>query len=275
MGKFSVSWQDLKSDPYYQDDWVRLYHGDALAVLADLPAASVDAVITDPPYSSGGMVRGDRMRGTLEKYADPSVRDRRVEFSGDNRDQRAYAYWCALWLGECLRVTRVGGILIQFTDWRQLPSTTDAIQAGGWIWRGIIPWAKPFGTFRLTAGRFASQCEYIVWGSNGDLRVTSGPGSALPGFYQAAAPRERDHVTQKPVDVMRELVKAIPAGGTVLDPFAGAGTTGVAATLEGRRFIGVEIAERYTAIAERRVRFARGHAVPRGDQDALDFGVPA
>lgn len=94
--------------PYWQHDRATLYAGDALAVLASLPEASVDAVITDPPYSSGGMVRGDRMAGTHYKYlsSDSAARDALAEFSGDNRDQRSYGYWCALWLAECLRVTR-------------------------------------------------------------------------------------------------------------------------------------------------------------------------
>ena len=52
------------------------------------------------------------------------------DFTGDDRDQRAYGYWCALWLAECLRVTKPGGACLMFTDWRQLPATRDAIQAG-------------------------------------------------------------------------------------------------------------------------------------------------
>lgn len=50
----------LNASPYYSDDRATLYGGDALAVLAALPSGSVDAVVCDPPYSSGGMVRGDR-----------------------------------------------------------------------------------------------------------------------------------------------------------------------------------------------------------------------
>ena len=46
--------------PFYQDDWVSLYHGDALAILAGLPDASVDGIITDPPYSSGGATQTAR-----------------------------------------------------------------------------------------------------------------------------------------------------------------------------------------------------------------------
>jgi site-specific DNA-methyltransferase (adenine-specific) len=256
---------------HYQDDRVTLHRGDALAVLANLPTGSVDAVVSDPPYSSGGMVRGDRQGGTVSKYvtSQNTRRDELVEFSGDNRDQRAYAYWSALWMGEALRATKQGGIIIAFTDWRQLPATTDAIQSGGWVWRGIVPWVKP--NFRPQSGRFGAQCEYVVWGSAGPME-TDYTLPSLKGFFQGNSPRDREHITQKPVDVMRELVKIAPEGGVVLDPFMGSGTTGVAAMLERRRFVGVEMVEHYREVAERRIREAQGLVVDKGDQAALDFG---
>lgn len=238
-----------------------LHRGDALAVLRDLPDASVDALVTDPPYSSGGFTRGDRMGDTVSKYVQSDSGNRSLgDFAGDNRDQRAYGYWCALWLGEALRVVKSGGTCVLFTDWRQLPATTDALQAGGWIWRGLVPWAKT--SYRPQAGRFAAQCEYVVWGSAGPMPVDYSE-TCLPGFFQAKAPREREHITQKPLDVMRSLVKIAPAGGTVLDPFMGSGTTGVAAVLEGREFVGVEITEHHFGTAEARIRSTeRGYRAP-------------
>lgn len=100
-----------------------LRHGECLDVLRSLPDASVDAVITDPPYSSGGQFRGDRMADTTTKYVQSGTDIQRANFSGDNRDQRAFSYWCALWLSECLRVAKDGAPIVLFTDWRQLPTT--------------------------------------------------------------------------------------------------------------------------------------------------------
>lgn len=256
--------------PYYQDDTVTLYGGDALAALAAMPDASVDALVTDPPYSSGGFTRGDRTEGTKSKYlqSDSGNRDRLVDFAGDNRDQRGYQFWCTLWLSETLRILKPGGVACLFTDWRQLPVTTDVLQAGGYVWRGVVPWHKPAS--RPQAGRFTASCEYVVWGSRGGMGMDY-TAPVLPGFFQANSPRERDHITQKPVDVMRQIVRIAPEGGVVLDPFMGAGTTGVAAALEGRRFVGVELVEHYQQVSERRIREAQGHAVPLGDQGALDL----
>ena len=259
---------------YYQDESVTLFGGDSLAVLHDLPSGSVDAVICDPPYSSGGMVRGDRAQaGTHRKYSG-TITDagQLATFTGDSRDQRAYAYWCALWMSEALRATRPGGVILTFTDWRQLPATTDAVQSGGWVWRGIVPWVKR--SYRPQSGRLAAQCEYLVWGSAGSMPVDhTAPTHA--GFFMANTPREKEHVTQKPLDVMRELVKVTPEDGVILDPFMGSGTTGVAAMLEERKFIGVEMVEHYQQIAKRRICEARGQVIPRGDQGALDFGEGA
>lgn len=261
-------------NPYYSDDHVALYGGEALSVLTDLPSGSVDAVVTDPPYSSGGMMRSDRSGSTVSKYVTTqnTKRDELTDFSGDSRDQRAYAYWCALWLSEAMRITKPGGVCLMFTDWRQLPATTDAIQSGGWIWRGIVPWYKPAA--RPQAGRFAAQCEYVVWGSHGGM-TTDYHAPCFPGFYQASSPRDREHITQKPLDVMRDLVKIAPEGGTVLDPFMGSGTTGAAAVIEGRRFIGAEMVPHYQGVALDRITTALGLARPNEDQEVFDFGESA
>lgn len=264
------------SEPYYQDDLVTLYHGDCLGVLRDLPTGSVDAVVTDPPYSSGGMVRSDRMATTKRKYVgtdqvlNGTGGGALSDFAGDNRDQRAYAYWSALWLGECLRLTRPGGILIAFTDWRQLPSTVDAVQAGGWVWRGIVPWEKPGARPQL--GRFTAACEYAIWGSAGALPSDRGVGT-LPGIYREVAPRDRQHITQKPLQLMRDLLRIVPPGSTILDPFMGSGTTGVAAVQQHCRFIGIEQVQHFAAVAEQRIRTALGESVESDSQHAFDINA--
>lgn len=242
--------------------------GDALAWLQTLDTASVDAVITDPPYSSGGMMRADRATtSTRAKYADAGTQH--ADFSGDNRDQRAWGYWMTLWLGEALRVTKPGGVLAMFCDWRQMPTASDAIQSGGWVWRGLVPWIKPDS--RPQQGRFTQNAEFIAWSSNGPMAMG---GECLPGYYIARTPRVnegRRHLTQKPVDVLRSIVQIVPMGGLVIDPFTGSGTTGVACVLEGRRFAGCESVAIHHATAVERLAVARGEAVPSGDQFALSL----
>jgi site-specific DNA-methyltransferase (adenine-specific) len=230
-----------------------LYLGDCRDILPTLP--KVDAVITDPPYSSGGMVRGDRNRATSEKYQHGDTEKLMPEFGGDSRDQRGYLAWCGLWMEEARRVTPAGAAFIVFTDWRQLPVVTDAVQVGGWVWRGIAAWDK--GTAIPQPNSLLAQCEYIVWGTNGP-RVTDYKGGAyLPGCFRVNSPKEREHITEKPVALLEELVKIVPGGAAVLDPFMGSGTTGVACMNLGRSFIGIEREPKYFDIACRRIEDAQ------------------
>jgi site-specific DNA-methyltransferase (adenine-specific) len=230
----------------------RLHQGEALAVLRSLPDASVDAVITDPPYSSGGAMRGDRMQSTTLKYVKTGTKVERPDFDGDNRDQRSFGYWCALWLAECLRIAKPGSPICVFTDWRQLPVTTDSIQAGGWIWRGIVPWDKTEGV-RPQMGRFRAQAEYVVWGSAGPMGDGTDVG-VLPGVIRESVRQDdKHHITGKPTAVMQWLARIAPSRGVILDPFAGSGSTGVGAMLEGRRFIGIEQSAEYCDVARARL----------------------
>ena len=81
-------------------------------------------------------------------------------------------------------------------------------------------------------GRFRQQAEYIVWGSNGDMPI-SRPVPCLPGVFKYGNPQNRIHLTEKPLQLMRDVVKITEPGGHILDPFAGSGSTVLAAVLEG------------------------------------------
>lgn len=232
-----------------------LYLGDCLEILPTL--GLVDAVICDPPYSSGGMVRGDRMGSTRAKYQSSQVEVEHPEFTGDNRDQRGFHAWASLWLMYALDITKPGGVAVLFSDWRQLPTMTDALQSGGWVWRGIVPWDKV--NARPMPNRFRAQCEYAVWGTNGPRDFSMGEGAEYhPGILTEKPPAndDREHSTQKPAGIMATLCRIAPAGGVVLDPFMGSGTTGVAALGIGRRFIGIEKSQAIFDIACRRIEAA-------------------
>lgn len=238
------------------DGRVVLYRGDCLDVLRSLPDDSVDGVVTDPPYSSGGFTRDDKSKDPDKKYTQSQSQGRYPTFSGDSRDQRSYLAWCSLWIAECVRVMKPGGYFMAFSDWRQLPVMTDAVQAGGVFWRGIIAWDKGRGSRAPHKGYFRHQCEYVVWGTKGAAPKLAHDGP-FDGCIQAVVKRsDKFHVTGKPTALMCELVRPVPPDGVVLDPFAGSGTTGVAAAMSGRRFIGCEASADYVAIAAARIAHA-------------------
>lgn len=223
----------------------QLLQGDSLRLLRELPDASVGMVLTDPPFSSGGQFRGDRVIQTGSKYGAAALAD----FAGDNRDQRSFLLWSTLWLAECHRVAVPGSICAVFIDWRQLPTMTDALQAGGWVWRGVSAWHKP--NARPQLGRPWQDCEFICWGTAGPRVIVGETGPKLMSVCPPTT--HRVHQTEKPVTLLREWVKLCPAGDLVLDPFAGSGAVGLAALLEGRRFLGMEISQHFATLASERL----------------------
>jgi len=227
----------------------QLLQGDALKLLPTLEAASFDALITDPPYASGGVHAGARQRAPSEKYVNSNLH---AEFVGDERDQRSHLRWMVLWLSECSRLLKDGAPVCLFTDWRQLPLTTDALQAAGFTWRGIAVWDKTEGV-RPQLGRFRSQAEYIVWGSKGAMPL-SRRAPVLPGVIRSKVLKsDKLHMTGKPTDLMRQVVRICEEGGRILDPFAGSGTTLVAAQLEGYDWVGCELTQHYAEVSRERL----------------------
>ncbi|MEA9705856.1 site-specific DNA-methyltransferase [Xanthomonas campestris] len=228
----------------------QLLQGDALTILPTLEANSFDALITDPPYASGGLTAAARARPPSTKYCRDGGH---ADFVGDERDQRSHLKWMHLWLSECARVLKDGAPVLLFTDWRQLPLTTDALQIAGFTWRGITVWDKTEGV-RPQLGRFRNQAEYIVWGSKGNMPLDR-RAPVLPGVIRESVRKaDKHHLTGKPTELMRQLVRICESGGCLLDPFAGSGTTLVAAEMENYSWTGIELTEQYCAIASRRVK---------------------
>lgn len=223
-----------------------LYHGDCLAILPQLPGP-FDAVVTDPPYSSGGQSKGDRARSTGAKYLN-SNGGNYPDFLGDTKDQRSYLHWSALWMGLCAERLSEGGLMLVFADWRQLPVTTDAMQCAGITWRGVAVWDKT-GAARPYKGGFRSQAEFVVWGSKGPLRGDR----YSPGVFRVSPlASEKLHQVGKPVPLMDDLVGA--CGPSILDPFMGSATTGIAALKQGKTFTGIEASEHYFQVGVDRLR---------------------
>ncbi|PTW61421.1 site-specific DNA-methyltransferase (adenine-specific) [Breoghania corrubedonensis] len=224
----------------------QLHNVDAIPWLIDQSSDNFDALVTDPPYSSGGLHTGTRTADSPNgKYLnDPG---KYPEFTGENRDQFSYMQWSTLWMTHAHRVLRAGAPVMVFSDWRQLPVLTSALQAAGFTWRGIVAWDKTEGV-RPQKGRFRQQAEFVCWGSKGKWHSSDGP--VLPGVfrYSVAAGGPKLHTTGKPVPLMADLVKACPSG-SVLDPFAGSGSTGVAVIRSGRFFVGCEREEAYFNVA--------------------------
>jgi site-specific DNA-methyltransferase (adenine-specific) len=234
----------------------RILCGDcaAVAVLADDEA--VAAFVADPPYASGGLHAGARKQAVGDKYQQTSSKAAYCDWSGDQKDQRAWTFWCTAWLQAWRQRCGPGAYGMVFVDWRQLPAMTDAIQAANWEWRGINVWDKTEGARVAHQGMFRLQAEYVVWASAGHLEPWTEEGQGVvPGVYREAVDKEKVHLTQKPVGVLAWLIGiARKREGVIVDPFLGSGTTLVACEQLGRVGVGIEISPGYVAVALQRMK---------------------
>ncbi len=218
---------------------------DPQAGMASLADKSVDHVITDPPYEAEAHTLG-RRHGKPGGGAEEAP----LDFAPIGQEQRAQAAWfiASATMRWCLVFCQAEAL----TLWR------DALAAGGGLqYKRACVWIKPGAAPQFTGDRPGMGYETIVaCHAHGKSRWNGG---GLHGVFEFPPETgERVHMTQKPVALMEKLIRLFTdPGDLILDPFAGSGTTGVAAIRLGRRFIGWEKDPKYHAIAVKRLTAAR------------------
>lgn len=229
------------SAPYYSDDLVQLYHGDCREVVRDLPAESIDLVVTDPPYGmnydsgySGATVHLDGTRLCLRMYREL------LPLISRTMRPNSHLYW--------------------FTRWDVWPDAYDAIAPHIPVRNALICDKGHPGMGNLEV--YGYSYEMAVFASKGHRKLNGGRPNSV--FRMTPVPHgRRVHPTEKPIGLLTDwITRSSNTDETVLDPFAGSGTTLVAARNIGRRAIGVEIDERYCEAAAARL-----------SADVLDFGA--
>jgi site-specific DNA-methyltransferase (adenine-specific) len=276
-------------------DWA-LHAGDCLERLAALPGASVDLVFADPPYflSNGGFTCHAGRRAPVGKGAWDASRG----IEEDHRFTRA-------WIEACGRVLKPTGSLWVSGTQHVIFSAGFALQTLGWRLLNTVTWFKPNASPNLSCRYFTHSSEILVWAAprrpgrlqhvfdyprmkaeNGGKQMRDVWALPRPGdeeldadgqgrIWTLTSPRPDEkahgkHPTQKPVALLRRIIEATaPAGGLVLDPFSGSGTTGVAALRLGRRFLGIEQDPNWLGLARARLQAESDGAVPG---DAERFG---
>lgn len=209
---------------------MRLICGDCLDVLKTLPDGCVDAVVTDPPYgtnySSGSSPNCSWYDRPIKGDESTYCRDAVIEWA----ERRGLPWAC-------------------FGSWKVRPPRGT---------RAALVWDKgpAFGMGDLSLP-WKPSWELIFIGGKG-WRGERGEGVLRGDCVVSWESRGRVHPNQKPDWLLRAILKKLPPGGTVLDPFMGSGTTGVACVREGRGFIGVEQDADYFAVAQRRIAEAEG-----------------
>ena len=224
--------------PYYEDDAVTLYHADCREVLADFRAAGLDewpiaAVITDPPYT-------ERTHSKARTPEREGVAAFAPITDADLRDV----------LSACGALSE--GWVVATLDYRHAVEFDVNPPEGLRVLR-LGVWVKTNPTPQLTGDRPAQGWESIAYMHRADRRSKWNGGGAH-GNYVAPIPPPEGHPTAKPLPLVSQWVRWFTdPGDTVLDPFAGSGTTLRAAKDEGRRAIGVELDERYCEVIAKRL----------------------
>jgi DNA modification methylase len=235
--------------PYYADDLVTIYHGDALAVMDTLSTGSVDLILTDPPYSSGGSFEAQKNTKAQGLRSATVQSDDFEWFAADNMTTGGLVWLLRAVLIRARRVLHPNRAALVFTDWRMVPHVAPALESSGLRYRNMLVWDKRSPGLGIG---FKPAHEIILEYANGTTEY-----QALDGQNVLRIPRvhasDKDHNAQKPVPLLSELIRVCtPGGGLVVDPFMGSGSTLYAAKRSSRRAIGIEIEERYCEIAARR-----------------------
>lgn len=250
------------SEPYYSDDLATLYHGDCLEVLRMMPADSVDITVTSPPYNMG-LTPGGNGRGMYKHKTQKASRFSNDGYGAhdDAMGQADYDAWQREILAELWRVSR----LAVFYNHR--PRIEHGVLRDplgndfGIPLRQRIIWNRGTG-IDVNLRAFCTRGEYIYLFAKPDFSLVSHSASGMGDVWDLGIEYAvKDHPAPFPVSLPTRCIEATGAK-SVLDPFAGSGTTLRAASNLHVRSIGIELETKFCDLA-----------VQRLGQAALDFNA--
>lgn len=272
---------------YYEQNRFKLYKGNCLEVLADIPENSIDLIFADPPYnlSNGGFTchAGKRVSVNKGKWDKSKGIEKDFEFHKQ-------------WLAACKRVLKPNGSIWVSGTYHSIYACGFAMQLLDYHLLNDICWFKPNASPNLSCRFFTASHETIIWArksknskhtfnyelmKNGLWKddIIKKPGLQMRSVWAIGTPKPFEkifgkHPTQKPESLLKRIVIASSIkGDLVLDPFSGSGTTGLISYLYGRNFIGIETEKEYLDLSIKRFETLKNNLQNKYTQKALFEGV--
>ncbi len=258
----------IAKKPYFQKGDFVLYRDNCLNTLAQLPENSIDMIFADPPYllSNGGFTcDGGKMVSVNKGKWDIS--------NGVKKDFEFHLSW----IKACQRVLKPGGTIWISGTYHSIYQCGFALQVEKFHILNDIAWFKPNASPNLSCRFFTASHETLIWArkdkkgkhkfnyglmKNGDWSedFIKKPNLQMRSVWSIYPPKKDEkkfgkHPTQKPIDLLvRIILASTDKGDIVLDPFSGSATTGLAAILNNRKFVGIDLEKKYLDLSVKRLK---------------------
>ena len=253
--------------PYFKKDNFTLYLANCADILAEMPENSVDMIFSDPPYllSNGGFTCQNGQMVSVDKG----------QWDVSNGLKKDFEFHLS-WIKACHRVLKPGGTIWISGTYHSIYQCGFALQVAKYHILNDIAWFKPNASPNLSCRFFTASHETLIWArkdkagkhkfnydlmKNGDWPddFIKKPGLQMRSVWSINPPKPVEKKfgkppTQKPIDLLVRIVMAsTDKGDLILDPFTGSSTTGLAANLNDRKFIGIDLEKKYLDLSIKRL----------------------
>jgi site-specific DNA-methyltransferase (adenine-specific) len=255
-----------KQEKYYSHQNFTLYLGDCIETLNSMPGSSIDMIFADPPYFLSG--------GSFTCHAGKRVSVKKADWDLGNGAQENLKFHTQ-WLKACKRVLKFDGSIWVSGTYHSIYQCGVALEINGYRLLNDISWFKPNAAPNLSCRFFTASHETLLWArkekkgkhtfnyklmKQGSWKEDAfkKDGMQMRSVWSIPTPKQSEkkfgkHPTQKPLDLLKRIVLASTnSGDIILDPFTGSSTTGLAAVLNDRTFIGIDNEKKYLDLSIKR-----------------------